>query len=262
MSDRDALLRAILINPAEDTPRLMYADYIEEYGGSTGAQHAELIRLQIKIAGYGYKPRTHFNREIPAMYCVKCKALHANLFASTERLVSSITDECDLCYIHRTFWFTKSPLLAEHIADFRREREMLDLLSGVRVVSEVKGYKLLRRGFVSGIRLSEEEFLRDAEMLFSLHPIETVTITDIHPDHYLGTEEEGYSDEFWYWRDCEFIERLSSKYPSLRWESLSEWSANEWLSRACVSYGRELAGLPPLYDERLRPLPTVNEVTV
>lgn len=38
MSDRAALLRAILLNPEEDTPRLMYADLIEEEGEVTRAQ--------------------------------------------------------------------------------------------------------------------------------------------------------------------------------------------------------------------------------
>jgi len=46
-SDRDALFAAILANPDEDTPRLVYADWLEENGE---AERAEFIRVQIELA--------------------------------------------------------------------------------------------------------------------------------------------------------------------------------------------------------------------
>lgn len=46
MSDGDALLRAILINPAEDMPRLMYADWLQEHGDEP---RAEYIRASVEI---------------------------------------------------------------------------------------------------------------------------------------------------------------------------------------------------------------------
>jgi uncharacterized protein (TIGR02996 family) len=50
MSDRLALLRAILANPAENTPRLVYADWLEEHG-TTPADTArvEFIRLWYRL---------------------------------------------------------------------------------------------------------------------------------------------------------------------------------------------------------------------
>jgi uncharacterized protein (TIGR02996 family) len=47
MSDRDALLAAITANPDEDTPRLVYADWLEEHDQ---AKRAEFIRLQCQLA--------------------------------------------------------------------------------------------------------------------------------------------------------------------------------------------------------------------
>lgn len=47
MSDGEALLAAICANPDEDTPRLVYADWLDENGRH---KHAELIRLQIALA--------------------------------------------------------------------------------------------------------------------------------------------------------------------------------------------------------------------
>ncbi|MCI0703269.1 MAG: TIGR02996 domain-containing protein [Planctomycetia bacterium] len=50
MSDRDALLAAILANPDEDTPRLVYADWLDEHGDAKDKKHAQLIRAQCELA--------------------------------------------------------------------------------------------------------------------------------------------------------------------------------------------------------------------
>jgi uncharacterized protein (TIGR02996 family) len=47
MNDRDALQRAILAFPDEDTPRLAFADWLQENGDS---ERAEFIRAQIEFA--------------------------------------------------------------------------------------------------------------------------------------------------------------------------------------------------------------------
>jgi uncharacterized protein (TIGR02996 family) len=47
MSDGDALLAAIIANPDDDTPRLIYADWLDENGQ---AERAEFIRVQCRMA--------------------------------------------------------------------------------------------------------------------------------------------------------------------------------------------------------------------
>lgn len=47
---RDALLRAIAAAPEDDTPRLVFADWLDEYGEGRDRFHAELIRAQIELA--------------------------------------------------------------------------------------------------------------------------------------------------------------------------------------------------------------------
>jgi uncharacterized protein (TIGR02996 family) len=46
-ADHRALFRAVLANPDEDVPRLMYADWLEEHGD---AARAEFIRVQCRLA--------------------------------------------------------------------------------------------------------------------------------------------------------------------------------------------------------------------
>ena len=57
MSDEAALLTAI----AEDTPRLMYADWLQEHGRPV---RAEFIRVQIDIARKDHLPRAILNRYV------------------------------------------------------------------------------------------------------------------------------------------------------------------------------------------------------
>jgi uncharacterized protein (TIGR02996 family) len=61
MSDEDALLAAIAEHPAEDTPRLMYADWLEEHGWRT---RAEFIRVQVEIAHVEELPRIELNQYV------------------------------------------------------------------------------------------------------------------------------------------------------------------------------------------------------
>jgi uncharacterized protein (TIGR02996 family) len=61
MSDDDALLNAIAAHPEEDTPRLMYADWLDEHGQSI---RAEFIRVQVAIAQKEHLPRAVKNRYV------------------------------------------------------------------------------------------------------------------------------------------------------------------------------------------------------
>jgi uncharacterized protein (TIGR02996 family) len=45
---REDLLRALVAEPEEDAPRLVYADWLEEHGDEGDADRARFIRLQIE----------------------------------------------------------------------------------------------------------------------------------------------------------------------------------------------------------------------
>ena len=53
MSDEDALLNAIAAHPEEDTPRLMYADWLDEHGDPI---RAEFIRVQCAVKQLEQRP--------------------------------------------------------------------------------------------------------------------------------------------------------------------------------------------------------------
>jgi uncharacterized protein (TIGR02996 family) len=65
-ADEAALLKAICENPDEDTPRLVYADWLDEQGGESRAARAEFIRLQVaedRKPGYHPNGRSLTSRE-------------------------------------------------------------------------------------------------------------------------------------------------------------------------------------------------------
>jgi uncharacterized protein (TIGR02996 family) len=53
MSDADALVAAVLAAPADDLPRLIYADYLDDLGTPAAAARAEFVRLQCDTARTG-----------------------------------------------------------------------------------------------------------------------------------------------------------------------------------------------------------------
>ena len=58
-------LRAIAANPADDLPRLVYADFLEETGEPRHVARAHFIRTQIALVTL--RPRTHDYREAKAL---------------------------------------------------------------------------------------------------------------------------------------------------------------------------------------------------
>src|SRR5262245_21570265 len=47
MTDRAALLAAVLADPADDTPRLVFADWLDEIGDPADAARAAFIRAEV-----------------------------------------------------------------------------------------------------------------------------------------------------------------------------------------------------------------------
>src|SRR4051794_18637183 len=78
MTDGEALLRAVLVNPADDAPRLVYADWLEE-NGTPG--HAAFIRGQIKLAQAETHtdPRQHRDAELEEAALRRGRARYSSL---------------------------------------------------------------------------------------------------------------------------------------------------------------------------------------
>jgi uncharacterized protein (TIGR02996 family) len=72
MSTDAALLAAIAAHPADDTPRLVYADFLDERGSESDAARAEFIRAQVELA----RPAVRGDGERRKALAARVKELH------------------------------------------------------------------------------------------------------------------------------------------------------------------------------------------
>lgn len=123
MTPEQAFVQAIVENPTDDAPRLIYADWLQERGDPESAARGEFIRLQ-------------------------CLLEHA--------------DETDPCW---QAWRSREDELGKQHGQTWSQ--------GVR--GRVDGYGF-RRGFIGEVRLTADQLLAHADMLFARHPLEVVTV--------------------------------------------------------------------------------------
>ncbi len=140
MTDRDALLQAVIENPHDDLPRLILADYLDENGES---ERAEFIRVQCelsrfpKICGGGGLCRVTKDR---------------------------IDHRCEIC----------------RAKDDLHQRENMLWNSSVQRAMIPNAFNVvMSRGFVSKITLSWHDFLKNAGNLLSEQPVERVRFVDL-----------------------------------------------------------------------------------
>jgi uncharacterized protein (TIGR02996 family) len=214
VTDGEALIRSVLANPADDAPRLVYADWLEECGR---AEDAEFIRVQVELARFGgafHKDKSGRRRHMPA---------------HVERLTER---ELEL-------WFggRGRPDLPE------------ELVNSPLVIYPTPGQNLLlRRGFVERITCFGEIFVEVAVGLFRTQPVTHVTLVDRQPfesgDRFHWILRSGIGT---YWNIGSVPPAVwpymvpGGDTPSIAFATADEAVAA--LSWACVRYGRAAAGI-------------------
>lgn len=211
MSDGDALLRAILEYPAEDTPRLVYADWLQENGDE---EQAEFIRVQVGLS-HRVPLLPEGDPERDGEY---------NLW---ERLRSGMLDSALPC-------LNSLGIFPYWIPSVGQSR------CGVYV-----------RGFVSEICLPLAAFMKHAPALFAAHPIERVTLTDRESRMDFPYDEFPWFTwfpvrEIWVQSERWDVPiALAGRKTLIRFNKSED--ADAWLSARCVAYGRKLAGLSKMH---------------
>ncbi len=139
----DALLKAILANPDDDAPRLIYADWLDENGQE---ERAELIRVQIALAVADGCPVDDSD------YCKKFNRWHAMQLRERELLQGPRPDlyENEVCWFHQGDGTDTWRIL------FRPQ---------------------WRRGFVHAIICTAEDWIAHAAAILAAQPVREVTLT-------------------------------------------------------------------------------------
>lgn len=264
----EALRRAIVLHPRDDTPRLMYADKLDELGGDKNTRYAEFIRLQIAIANRTGDSECCTPRCVTDYHlCEKHEKQRKE--GDREEALWGRWPECDDV---RGQIFDRLP-----VSD---DKPWWALPDSTWYASPDRPFAVVSRGFVDRIVVSSDFFkCRDSvRFVFSQNPILSVVfgsktprkwdepdsrytwqrdMSDIpnttgwgyYPDHAEGSGQAVHSvipgflfDKMprdvgrpggWYF--------VVGKYGDWRYDSKSD--ADAALSAACVLHGRELAGL-------------------
>jgi uncharacterized protein (TIGR02996 family) len=231
----DAFLQDILANPLDDAPRLIYADYLEHTGWP---ERGEFIRAGVELARTGM-------RECP----------------TPVRRPSWVSDawqtvRCGRCRFCRPMFRARALMDAgDHTAAFPFPFACTVESSGPSPDVPVPVLRF-RRGFVESVTLSADAFLEHAAALFAAAPILEVTLAGKEPGHRTDGLDTWLWGPFVHWYDAPEAD-TPHRIPDYLWHALrgpEGWTnhfptreeALAALSRACVAYGRERAGLPAL----------------
>ena len=182
MTDGDALLRTIIVDPADDTPRLVYADWLEENGEP---DRAEFIRVQVKLARLGDNPEC--SRGTPnADDCgdPRCpRRRHSRLRRRERELWAKAAD--DAMQADEPLW---GVLPTWHVAGWSPNE-----LHVVRLRDEGHPeFRLrFRRGFVSAVTCTAEDWVEHGDALVGCQPVERVALTT------WPSRDPGWSEYLW-----------------------------------------------------------------
>jgi uncharacterized protein (TIGR02996 family) len=157
MTEREAFLRAILEDPADDTPRLAFADWLTDQGEGP---RAEFIRVQVELRQYPLAIE---------------EAKPGGAIPATKRYGQLRTRERELLLARNDGGATNRWAWGHHVSHLIGEPWSADSVQ-------------FRRGFVESVTLTAADFLRHAEALFRAQPITRVTLSDI--DLSLGSWHE------------------------------------------------------------------------
>lgn len=151
MNDGDALVRAILANPGEDTPRLVYADWIEENFGHH--PRAEFIRVQIELNAT-LEPGYYNVGGVPGQF-----------WNSTQVVCIQCVEDQKQCRFHELL---------------QREDLLSKMADAYRIPTDSIAHTLPRqvwtRGFLSNPHLTWEDWINKSQFLIENQPVEVVTL--------------------------------------------------------------------------------------
>jgi uncharacterized protein (TIGR02996 family) len=249
---RDDILRSVLLAPEDDAPRLVYADWLEEYGDEHDAVRAEFIRAQ--VAG-------------EALACGQCKMAMGGgqrtngpcrcLPEGRKRRAQARELKINL----QNWWrWIPTDTFAEFVASTGSVVGAVADLDGSGSVADYAVAVRFRRGFVAEVETYESVFLACAARLFAAHPVTRVSLREkiaidgsgwsrqpSGPKRSAGlswlrprrlTTEQVQAAQL----HTDIFSRLPGIEPHCNWKDFKDPYGD--LSRACVAYGREKAGQP------------------
>lgn len=172
--DGTALLAAIREHPEEDTPRLMYADWLEEHGER---ERAEFIRVQCELAARGKWFNQKCHREEGRHYIVneggKIEAV------ACQDCWASLRDR------ERELWDENARLWRWRLKEgCYPENRLWAMFANRAPADAAEPHLVYSRGFVESVTCTAADWLKHGDAIREQHPVTRVTLTTM-PEHKL-----------------------------------------------------------------------------
>ena len=176
-TERDAFLRATAAEPEDDTPRLVFADWLDEQDNRADRARAAFIRASLEIHHGAVPTCSRVTGE---------NVTRVGLVSPVKRC------RCPWCKIARRSWMASRSFAGEWkdeaLAPIESERTR-QVGQAVRDGSDLRALfathspvdVLFRRGFVERLSVPKDLFVRHAGALFGLSPITEVALFDETP---------------------------------------------------------------------------------
>jgi uncharacterized protein (TIGR02996 family) len=190
VNDVDALLAAVLAEPDDDGPRLVYADWLEEHGQPA---RAEFVRVQVARAAQRPGQCIHGQCPDAAGCCeVWCEG--------ADRLWRR---EGELLAAHRKRWLTEAaPPGARYWQTGTQQGWALPHVLSDGGTGLIGVPVEFRRGFVEEVRCTLADWLAHGPAVVRCQPVTRVDVTDRKPTYnsrvYLGRPAWGWWDKSQY----------------------------------------------------------------
>lgn len=199
MDERAALLRAVAANPDEDTPRLIYADWLDEHvGGATG--HQVEWAGQLHLAAGANRARAEFIRvqcELASGRIARCKRTNWMTPRALGCHPTAGWCRCSWCAAARREQTVSRPYLSNwtvetvgRVIDPTGRTGRWRASRGDRRQQPVR----FARGFVEALTLNSHDYLTHAGQLFVLNPLREVWLRDVSPAALGGQASHGWCD--------------------------------------------------------------------
>jgi len=211
MTEDRALIRTVLAAPADDAPRLVYSDWLEERGRG---DDAEFIRTQVELARRGFG----------GAFALDAAGRTRHVPPDVERLTVRQLE----------LWFAGhgKPDLPGELANWPM------------TVHPTPGQNMLiRRGFVERLTTFSDIFLEIAGDLFARQPVTHVRLVDLFPLQDGDEHRWGATPTYQAGRSHVLPPELLGFAPQDGTTFPTADAAEAALSWTCVRYGRAAAGL-------------------
>jgi uncharacterized protein (TIGR02996 family) len=250
VSDGDALLAAILADPKEDTPRLVYADWLAE---NEQEKRAEFVRVQVELAKRASSkgpPLVKIDEK--PQKCKKCKAWYGGLGLCGCKYGQRRSENWERLRNERNGWVAENQLLMNRQHELIQDhgygfvdgaigskwdtKGIIKTTASVTVQYVKKRNKretdpvllLFHRGFVFSLKCAWELWRANAGAILKRNPIEKVRLKT-------SPQASGYT---WRWTENDGVVTCDT-WPGIEFElpqdSQVPYGIEYWMGAAEVS---------------------------